>query len=344
MYLQLRESEANFRNIFDNSNDYYIITDYDFNFIEANSTLLNHFGVTKEFLAGHALIDYLMPAYHGLIYDKLELLKQGIPSGDLEIEIISPVTQQIFTFEINNKPIVFNHKNAIISAMRNITERKSLSRKLFETIIRTEEEERSRIAKDLHDEIGPLLSALKIYTTSFVENDNIEKKNNLAGQIGVIIRDMIESVKNISNDMSPHVLVNFGLIAAIQNISDIFSRNISIHLQSNIEKIRFSEIVESVIYRVVKELINNTIKHAHASDVHIILNYYDQKLECRYKDNGIGFDLNQYLNNQTLGMGLNNIRSRIQSLDGHLDMITSPGKGFELTLYLKSNAIDHGNQ
>jgi PAS domain S-box-containing protein len=344
MYLQLRESEASFRNIFDNSNDYYIITDYDFNFIEANSTLLNHFGVTKQFLAGHALIDYLVPAYHGLIYNKLELLKKGIPSGDLEIEIISPATKEILTLEINNKPIVFNHKNVIISAMRNITERKSLSRKLFETIIRTEEEERSRIAKDLHDEIGPLLSALKIYTTSFIENNNIEKKNKLAGQIGVIIRDMIESVKNISNDMSPHVLVNFGLIAAIQNISDIFSRNITIHLQSNIEKIRFSEIVESVIYRVIKELINNTIKHAHASEVHIIVNYSDQKLECIYKDDGIGFDLNQYFNNQTQGMGLNNIRSRIQSLGGHSNMITSPGKGFELTLYLKSITIEHGKQ
>jgi PAS domain S-box-containing protein len=344
MYLQLRESEANFRNIFDNSNDYYIITDYDFNFIEANKTLLNNFGVTKEYLAEHALINFLVPTYHSLIYDKLQLLKQGIPSGDLEIEIISPLTQQIITFEINNKPIVFNHQKVIISSMRDITERKSISRKLFEAIIRTEEDERSRIAKDLHDEIGPLLSALKIYMTSFVENDNIEKKNNIAGQIGVIIRDMIESVKDISNDMSPHVLVNFGLNAAIQNISDIFSRNINIHMQSNIEKIRFSEIFESVVYRVIKELINNTIKHAHASEIYIMMNYYDQKLECRYKDNGIGFDLNQYLNNQTQGMGLNNIKSRIQSLGGYLDIITSPGKGFELTLQLKSIAVDHVNQ
>ena len=134
--------------------------------------------------------------------------------------------------EINNVPIIFDHKNAILTVMRDITERKTIARKLFETIIRTEEEERTRIAKNLHDEIGPVLSALKIYLTAFVENPYVEKKIELAGQIRVIIRDMIESVKNISNDMSPHILVNFGLIAAIRSISDLFSRNIAIHLHS----------------------------------------------------------------------------------------------------------------
>jgi signal transduction histidine kinase len=187
------------------------------------------------------------------------------------------------------------------------------------------------------------MSALKIYVTSFVENENIERKNNIAGHIGVIIRDMIESIKDISNDMSPHILVNFGMIAAIQNISDLFTRNIAIHLQSNIGKTRFPEIVESVIYRVIKELINNTIKHAKANDIFINLNYSSMSLDCHYKDNGNGFDMHNYFNTPASGMGLSNIKSRIQSLGGRLEMVTSPGNGFELILSLKTAATNYDN-
>jgi PAS domain S-box-containing protein len=336
LFEKVQESETNFRNIFDNTSDGIIITDHEFNFLEANNTLLHGFGITKEFLATHSLIDFLSPAYRELIFDRLQLLKLGVPSGNLEIEIISPLTGQIVPMEINNVPIIFNQKNAILTVMRDITERKTIARKLFETIIKTEEEERTRIAKNLHDEIGPVLSALKIYLTSFVDNPNVDKKIEMAGQISMIIRDMIESVRNISNDMSPHILVNFGLIAAIRSISDLFSRNIAIHLHTNFDQTRFPDIVESVIYRVIKELINNTVKHAHASDIFIRVDYNGHILECNYKDNGIGFNMNEYNTQTSKGMGITNIRSRIHSLGGRLHMVTSPGNGFEISFFMET--------
>ena len=340
MYLQLQESEANFRNIFNNTSDGIVITDYDFNFLEANNTLLNNFGVTKEFLTTQALVAFLAPAYHGIIFEKLQLLKQGISSGDIEIEIVAPLTQQIIPFEINNVPIIFNHKNAILTVMRDITERKSVARKLFETIIQTEEQERSRIARDLHDEIGPLMSALKIYTTSFMESHSEEKKNKLAGQMGIIIRDVIESIKETSNEMRPHVLVNFGLHAAIQNIVSLFSKNLKIHQQSNIENLRFPATVESVVYRIIKELINNTVKHANAGNIYIHLLYTGPVLNCQYRDDGIGFDMKDKFPLQVKGMGISNIISRIHSLGGDYEVSTSPGKGFEINLEIEATPLD----
>jgi len=341
---KVQESETNFRNFFDNTSDGFVITDYEFNFLEANNTLLHNFGVTKEFLASQSLNDFLVPAYRNLVLDRLKLIKKGISSGNLEIEVISPMTGQIIPMEINNVPIIFNRKNAILTVMRDITERKTIARKLFETIIKTEEEERTRIAKNLHDEIGPLLSALKIYMTSFTQNPNFEKKNEIAAQINIIIRDMIESVKNISNDMSPHILVNFGLFAAIKNITDLFSRNVAIHLQSDIDHIRFPDIVESVIYRVVKELINNSVKHARAKDIFIRLYYSGRTLGCSYRDNGVGFEWYEQNMRDIKGMGLTNIRSRIQSLGGHLEIVTSPGHGFEINLFLETPTANHDNQ
>jgi signal transduction histidine kinase len=239
---------------------------------------------------------------------------------------------------------MFNHKKAILTVMRDITERKSIARKLFETIIQTEEEERSRIARDLHDEIGPLLSALKIYTTSFAESKSLERKNKLAAQMGVIIRDVIESIKDISNDMSPHVLVNFGLHAAIENIINLFSRNIVIHYTTNIGNLRFAGTLESVVYRIIKELINNTIKHSGAGNIHIDLHYSLNNLVCRYRDDGIGFDLKDPASSPSKGMGITNIVSRIRSLGGDFNITTRPGQGFAFYMEIKTLPSNNDDQ
>jgi PAS domain S-box-containing protein len=340
MYQQLQESIDNFRNIFNNTSDGFIITDYDFNFLEANNTLLDRFGITKEYLTTVPLISFLSPDYHQLIYNHLELLRDGLPSGDIEIEIIAPLTGKVIPYEINNVPIMFNRQKAILTVMRDITDRKSIARRLFETIIETEEVERLRIARDLHDEIGPLMSALKIFTTSYTESSNPERKNKLAGQISVIIRDMIDSIKEISNDMSPHVLVNFGLQAALQNIINLFSRNLAIHNQSNLEQLRFSNTVESVVYRIIKELIHNTVKHARANNIYIQLEYAEPLLLCHYRDDGIGFEFQQISQLQSKGMGISNMVSRIKSLGGDLEINTSPGKGFSLDLKIRTTPLN----
>jgi signal transduction histidine kinase len=172
-----------------------------------------------------------------------------------------------------------------------------------------------------------------------METSSAEKKNKLAGQIGIIMRDVIESIKEISNDMSPHVLVNFGLLAAIQNIINLFTKGLRIHLQSNLVDLRFPNTVESVVYRVLKELINNTVKHAQAGNINITLEYSDAGLVCNYKDDGMGFDWQAFVESKTKGMGINNIISRIQSLGGDFEIVTSPGTGFAINLVIKTSPI-----
>jgi signal transduction histidine kinase len=178
-----------------------------------------------------------------------------------------------------------------------------------------------------------------------MESEHAERKNKLASQMGLIIRDVIESLKEISNDMSPHVLVNFGLHAAIKNIINLFSKNIRIHQELNIDNLRFPITVESVVYRIIKELINNTVKHAGASNIYVSLNYTGSRLFCGYRDDGIGFDLQKRSAKQPIGMGINNIISRIQSLGGDHTILTSPGNGFELKLELQTSPLSqNGSQ
>jgi PAS domain S-box-containing protein len=344
MYGKLQESETNFRNIFSSTNDGIILMDYEFRFIEVNDAVIKQFGVTREFLASQNLLDYLVPEYRTMVLNKMEMLAKGYPSGVMECELISPSNGAVIPYEISSVPIVFNRKNVILHLMRNIQERRNHARKLFETIIQTEEDERARIARDLHDEIGPLISALKIYTTTFLESSIPEKKEMLASQIGSIVRDVLDSIKIISNDMSPHVLVNFGLLAAVQNFIEIFAKNIDIVCSSNFGNARFPSTVESLIYRIFKELINNTIKHAQASEITINLDYINDAIICEYQDNGIGFDWKKQVQSPSKGMGINNIITRIKSLGGDFAMYSEPSKGFRINFFLKTGLKDDANK
>ncbi len=337
MYEKLRENETNFRNIFENAGDCMIITDFEMNFIEANDSLYRQFDIPRGYLSSITLLDFLVPAYKDLISERLSMIKKGVPTGYFEIEVRSIKTGKAQPFEINSVPIVFNQKGAILSIIRDLTERKLSARKLFETIIQTEEQERSRIARDLHDEIGPLISALKIYTSSFIESPDIERRNEIADQIGKIARDLIDSVKTISNDMSPHVLENFGLYSAIKGIINLFSDDIRISFSNNISEMRFPITVESVIYRVFKELINNTVRHAHAKNIYINMDYIDSVLLCNYRDDGIGFDISQNVRTPIKGMGINNIITRIKSLGGEYEIHSEPGSGFEINFAIITN-------
>jgi signal transduction histidine kinase len=158
-----------------------------------------------------------------------------------------------------------------------------------------------------------------------------------------IVRDVLESIKIISNDMSPHVLVNFGLMAAINNFIDIFSKNIAIHLQSNLNNTRFPSTIESLIYRIIKELINNTVKHAKATEIQISLEYNNCNLKCHYKDNGIGFNWKEQVESPAKGMGINNIVTRIRSLGGDFEVHSELNRGFEISFILQTptkNAIE----
>lgn len=334
MYSKLQESETNLRNIFNSTSDGISIIDFDLKFIEANDAVLKHLQVTKDFLATHNVMHYIVEEYHKGLIEHLNRVRSGKPSGILEVEIISPYDGTILPFEISSVPIIFNQKQVILTIMRDITERKNHARKLFETIIQTEEIERNRIARDLHDEIGPLMSALKIFLTSFLESNKKEKKDILARQMSTIVRDLIESVKVISNDMSPHILVNFGIVAAVENFIDLFSKDIRISFASDIGATRFPSPVESLIYRIIKELLNNTIKHAHASDVSIRLEHFNNMLKCSYKDNGVGFNWKEKMESPSRGMGLNNIITRVRSMGGEYEINSAPDKGFEIVFTL----------
>jgi signal transduction histidine kinase len=207
-------------------------------------------------------------------------------------------------------------------------------KRLLNTVIQTEEMERRRLSKDLHDGLGPLLSSVKMSVSALKMKDDDEQSSKILKNVIFTVNESINTLKEISNNLSPHVLDKFGLQTAINAFTDQIKQSgkIQFEFRTNIGSCRYSEYIEIIFYRAVCELINNTLKHAYANKVLISLDEEDNKLKLLYQDDGIGFDYDKLITDQHPGMGLNNIRSRINSLNGKFDVESWQGEGIIVSI------------
>ncbi len=208
-------------------------------------------------------------------------------------------------------------------------EKRDIEKNLLNAIIQAEETERKRFAKDLHDGLGPILSTVKMSLSSLSRMDKDDQTKKILRNTDLVIEEAIKSIREISNNLSPHILNNFGLNKAMRNfINKInYSDSIKIKFTSNLDDKRFESNTEVVLYRVLCELISNTIKHAEATLISISLEKIPGKIICHYKDNGKGFDTNLLYSNHFTGMGYSNMVTRINSLNGSFDLVSEKEKG-----------------
>ncbi len=222
--------------------------------------------------------------------------------------------------------------------------RKIAEKRVLSAIIRTEEKERKRFANDLHDGLGPLLSTIKMSLSALEKSEKDSTRFDIIKNAEKLTDEAIASIKEISANLSPHILKNHGLTSAIKQFADKMteSKIIQINFQSNMFNTRLDQDIEVVVYRSICELINNSIKHAKANNISINLNYNEQKkvLDILYDDDGVGFNLDEEFNNQLKGMGLQNIESRIASINGFLELESNVGKGFHAYININANKIN----
>lgn len=334
----LLESEAKFRNIFNSSGDGIVIFDLNKKVKEANDPFLVKTGYSRKEVQNMHFLNFIDKVNQNLIQDSLKILRKNSRSPSVEVNII-PANGKPYPAEINSKLIDYQDGKAYILVIRDITDRKQIEKKILDAIIMTEEKEREKFAKNLHDDLGPLLSSIKMYINSISGTNTIGKQKFIIGQLNEIVKEAIQSTKEISNDLSPHILKNYGLVAAIETFSRKVENYINILFESNFSDKRFSDEIETSLYRIIKELINNTIKHADATLIKISLIIMEGTIHLFFTDNGKGFELNQIEDREFSGMGLYNIKSRVRSLKGSylLDSDINKGFRFKLEIPLQNN-------
>ena len=195
-------------------------------------------------------------------------------------------------------------------------------------ILEAEEKERERIAKDLHDGVGQVMSAAKMNLSAFESDITFKDENQRLAFERVInlIDEGCKEVRSVSHQMMPNALLKAGLASAIKEFIDkIDNRILKINLYSEGLNERIDSNIEIVLYRIIQECVNNVIKHSGANQLDISLIKDKDGLSVTIEDNGKGFNVND--KSKFDGMGLKNIYSRIEFLKGTIDMDSAPGKG-----------------
>jgi len=211
-----------------------------------------------------------------------------------------------------------------------ITELKQIERRILSKVIETEEKERKRVAKDLHDGLGPLLSSIKLYVNELQSGDTDEsEKNEMLKYTNELIDDAVSSTRTIANNLMPGIISDYGLVKALQSFCGKLNiaKSINISFNADNDSRRYDNLVEITLYRVLMELINNSIKHASAKNIDIVFKEINSLLVILFKDDGVGFDISKTLKDPKIGMGLNNIINRVKSIQGICEFQSEPGNG-----------------
>ncbi len=218
--------------------------------------------------------------------------------------------------------IIFHQRKVIRYQLRLQRLEYEQQKTLLNASIRFQEEERQRIAADLHDDAGPLLATARLYLTENLVN--LDKTSQLQSIYNAkqIIDDTIQLIRNISHSLMPPTLKNFGLESAVndlfQKISGSGSLNASCRFHDYRERLHPDQ--ELIIFRVIQELINNILKHSNSSFIHLTQNLSGSKLYIRMHHDGKGLTQSDFekLNKSSGGLGLKNIQSRLKLLQGKI--------------------------
>lgn len=253
----------------------------------------------------------------------LQILNNGDAQGN-NIQLILVGTIGMAMLGIGLIVFVVFHQRRIIRYQKQLQKMEEEQQKiLLNASIRWQEEERQRIAADLHDDAGPLLATARLYLNENLLKQDISTQLQSIYNAKQIIDDTIQLIRNISHSLMPPTLKNFGLESAINDLFQKISGTGAINASCRFHDYRQRLVPEQelLIFRVVQELINNILKHSNSSFMHITQNIQEGRFYLRLHHDGRGITQDDFekMNKSSLGLGLKNIQSRMKVLQGSIN-------------------------
>jgi PAS domain S-box-containing protein len=299
-----------------------------------------------EQLIGRPSIDFIHPDFHELVQHRWQQLENGLSPPFVALKLVRldgsllDAETGVASFTYQGKPAVLvvgrdlTERNRSQAALRDYAERlEVLSRRLLEV----QEIERRNLARELHDEIGQSLTAVKI---------NLQHKQRLPEAAAMaphlsdsiaVVDQAIRQVRNLSLDLRPSLLDDLGLLPALRWYIDRQARQsgLNVHLTAEPLATKPAPEVETACFRIVQDALTNAMRHAHAQQVRIELQQQDAELHVVVHDDGIGFDVAQQRARAARGesMGLLSMEERAALLGGHLEIVSAPARGTSVHAY-----------
>lgn len=217
-------------------------------------------------------------------------------------------------------------KNQVI--LRQLQDEKQID--LLNAIFETQETERKRLAEDLHDSVGQVLSAIKLNLHRIDKVSETENPKTLLSDTRKLADECIQEIRNIIHNVLPPVLTDFGLIDALQALCAKMDQttDVKITFTKSLAEERFPSEIELTFYRIAQELFGNAVKHSKATTIQVVLAKEAGWLVMSFSDNGIGFNMD----NVKHGFGLKNLQSRVQLINGKIHTYSKPQNGTLTTI------------
>jgi PAS domain S-box-containing protein len=336
-YQEQQRMAKQYREIFENANDAIWVHDLEGNILAANEAMARLTGYSKEELVHMNVTRFLSEEGLSLAGEIRRRLLQG--------EVIDkPYDQRLIRKE--GTEVLLKLNSSLVSSdgkpigiqhiARDVTEERRAQENLrfyVQEITRAQEEERKRIARELHDETAQRLIALSHHLEDFARSNEhlptgeIERLNNLREQV----KDALQGVKHFSRDLRPSVLDDLGLLPALEWLTNDLKEQSGIKAGLKIigAQRRLAPEAELLLFRIVQEAVNNARRHAEASEVQVTIEFDEGKTSAIISDNGRGFEVPKTLGELSrIGkLGLIGMEERVQLLDGSLMVQSEPRKG-----------------
>jgi signal transduction histidine kinase len=228
------------------------------------------------------------------------------------------------------------NQNRLLYQQQKMTEAEIAHQKnLLQAVITSQETERQRIGADLHDEVGSVLSSLRLLIEKHTQTAQPAGEDQLFNrQSKQLIDRVITKVRHISHNLSPRISGSFGFFDAVHELADTVNQSATLHLTLEFDEGTAShpmnENTAMAVYRVLAELINNTIKHAQAANIQILVAVSKDSMKISYSDDGIGFTYDP--NGAGRGMGMQNIESRLDMVNAKWELPKNTEKGFAMEI------------
>ncbi len=305
-----------------------IAIDLDGSVTMCNKLALNHLGIPLKVkaLIENSLTLYTkdIPVLHKKLLQCLDRGRKAFNKNNISIKEK--------TINIKGRPIL----NGMIITTADVTEAKEMERKVLNAMLEGQEKERIRLSKEIHDGIGPLMSTIKLNIESVKKDlDQTAKKTiKKIDAVEDLVHNVANDIRGISHALMPSALQDHGLISALENLVFKINESESINIKlfhSGIDS-RLKNKLELGLYRISQELLNNALKYSQASNITIQIIKHPKDITLTVEDDGVGFENEKIQELINTGIGLRNIKTRTQALNGKLSIDTSLGNGVTTTV------------
>ncbi len=355
----LKESDEQIRYMVQSVRDAIVTMNSAKRVVLFNSSAERMFGIRAEDAIGRdveELLSRCLPP--SLLANLLCNLEQGWRSPAVTVPGIIELErdEHEFPVELSLSTTKFRGETLLIAVFRDLTERRRAERELFESnrqlqalsasLQNVREEERVRIARELHDELGQLLTGIRM-EVSWLGGRLLPEQQTLITKVASIkgqIDQTIASVRRISSELRPLVLDDLGFAAAAGWYVDQFSARtgLEVALILSADDPEQGGAVATALFRVLQESLTNVARHASAAKVEVRLCYFNEEWSLSIKDDGVGF-VQDSGRRGGIGLGLVGMRERVQILGGRFHVTTAPGEGTLIKVVIRAEKTWEGN-